>query len=43
MRSPNAPLLVKEIFQIIKRINQEQKTTLMLVEQNANIALQIAH
>jgi len=38
-----APLLVKEIFQIIKRINQEQKTTLMVVEQNANMALQIAH
>lgn len=38
-----APLLVKEIFEIIKRINQEQGTTLMLVEQNANMALQIAH
>ena len=37
-----APLLVKEIFQIIKRINQEQGTTLMVVEQNANMALQIA-
>lgn len=38
-----APLLVKEIFQIIKRINEEQGTTLLIVEQNANIALQIAH
>jgi branched-chain amino acid transport system ATP-binding protein len=38
-----APLLVKEIFQIIKRINQEQRTTLLVVEQNANMALQIAH
>ncbi|RLC27759.1 MAG: ABC transporter ATP-binding protein [Deltaproteobacteria bacterium] len=38
-----APLLVKEIFQIIKRINQEQGTTLMVVEQNANMALQIAN
>lgn len=38
-----APLLVKEIFLIIKRINEEQGTTLMIVEQNANIALQIAH
>jgi len=38
-----APLLVKEIFQIIKRINEEQATTLVVVEQNANMALQIAH
>ena len=38
-----APLLVKDIFQIIRRINQEQGTTLMVVEQNANMALQIAH
>ncbi len=38
-----APMLVKEIFEIIKRINKEQQTTLVLVEQNANMALQIAH
>ena len=38
-----APLLVKEIFQIIGRINWELGTTLLLVEQNANMALQIAH
>lgn len=38
-----APLVVREIFQIIKRINEEQKTTIILVEQNANMALQIAH
>jgi branched-chain amino acid transport system ATP-binding protein len=38
-----APLLVREIFNIIKRINEEQGTTLMVVEQNANMALQIAH
>ncbi|MCP4682101.1 MAG: ABC transporter ATP-binding protein [Desulfobacterales bacterium] len=38
-----APLLVKEIFRIIQRINLEQKTTLMVVEQNANMALRIAH
>ena len=37
-----APLLVKEIFRIVKRINQEEKTTLLLVEQNANLALSIA-
>ncbi|MCD6560343.1 MAG: ABC transporter ATP-binding protein [Deltaproteobacteria bacterium] len=38
-----APFLVKEIFQILKRINHEHGTTLMIVEQNANISLQIAH
>ena len=38
-----APFLVKEIFQILKRINDEHGTTLMIVEQNANMALQIAH
>jgi len=37
-----APLLVNEIFSIIKEIN-EQGTTILLVEQNANIALSIAH
>ncbi|MHB1042510.1 MAG: ABC transporter ATP-binding protein [Eubacteriales bacterium] len=37
-----APLLVREIFGIIKRINEEEKTTILLVEQNANIALSIA-
>lgn len=38
-----APLLVKEIFGIVKRINIEQGTTIVLVEQNANMALQLAH
>lgn len=38
-----APFLVKEIFGIVKRINEEQGTTIMLVEQNANMALRIAH
>jgi len=37
-----APLLVKEIFSIIKDIN-ERGTTILLVEQNANMALSIAH
>lgn len=36
-----APILVKEIFDIIKRVN-EQGTTVLLVEQNANMALSIA-
>jgi len=37
-----APLLVQEIFQLIRRINQERKTTILLVEQNATIALSVA-
>ena len=37
-----APLLVKEIFSIIKEINQAG-TTILLVEQNAHMALSIAH
>jgi branched-chain amino acid transport system ATP-binding protein len=34
-----APLLVKEIFSILRTINQEQKAALLLIEQNARIAL----
>ena len=37
-----APILVKEIFSIIKEINA-QGTTVLLVEQNAKMALSIAH
>ncbi len=38
-----APLIVKQIFEIIEKINKENKTTVFLVEQNANMALKIAH
>jgi branched-chain amino acid transport system ATP-binding protein len=38
-----APKLVQEIFRIIKKINEQEKTTILLVEQNANLALSIAH
>lgn len=38
-----APLLVQEIFYIIKRINREQGTSILLVEQNARVALRIAN
>ncbi|MFY9942345.1 MAG: ABC transporter ATP-binding protein [Desulfobacterales bacterium] len=38
-----APLVVRQIFEIIRKINQEQKTTIFLVEQNANLALKVAH
>jgi len=37
-----APMLVREIFGIIERINREQNTTILLVEQNANLALNVA-
>jgi branched-chain amino acid transport system ATP-binding protein len=37
-----APLLVQEIFQILKRINEEEKVSLLLVEQNARAALGLA-
>ena len=37
-----APLLVREIFDIVARINREQGTTILLVEQNAALALGIA-
>jgi branched-chain amino acid transport system ATP-binding protein len=38
-----APIIVKQIFDIIKKINSENKTTIFLVEQNANLALKAAH
>jgi len=38
-----APLLVEEIYDIIKRFNTEHKTSVLLVEQNVRIALSIAH
>ena len=37
-----APLVVKDIFAIMRRINQEQKVSILLVEQNAKLALDIA-
>ncbi len=38
-----APLLVRDIFRIISQLNTEQQTTILLVEQNAQMALKIAH
>jgi branched-chain amino acid transport system ATP-binding protein len=38
-----APLVVKRIFEIVKKINSENNTTVFLVEQNANLALKTAH
>jgi len=38
-----APLLVEEIYDIIKRFNTESKTSVLLVEQNVRVVLSIAH
>lgn len=38
-----APIIVRQIFDIIRQINSESKTTILLVEQNANLALKIAN
>jgi len=37
-----APIIIRQIFAIIRQINQAQKTTVFLVEQNANLALKVA-
>ena len=37
-----APLLVEEIFRILKRINEEEGVSILLVEQNARAALSLA-
>ena len=37
-----APLIIKDIFSIIQRLNQEEHMTILLIEQNANAALRIA-
>jgi len=38
-----APMLVKQIFRIVRQINQEFGVSILLVEQNANLALALAH
>jgi branched-chain amino acid transport system ATP-binding protein len=38
-----APLVIRQIFDIIQKINAENNTTVFLVEQNANQALKVAH
>ena len=37
-----APIVVKQIFETIRKINVKHKTTVFLVEQNANLALHLA-
>ena len=38
-----APLMVSDVYEIIRRINAEQKTSILLIEQNARAALGIAN
>ncbi|MBU2513343.1 ABC transporter ATP-binding protein [bacterium] len=38
-----SPLFVQDIFSIIVRLNKEQQITMLLVEQNANMALKTSH
>jgi branched-chain amino acid transport system ATP-binding protein len=37
-----APMLVREIFEIVARLNREEKVTVLLAEQNATMALRLA-
>ncbi|MPY92143.1 MAG: ATP-binding cassette domain-containing protein [Acidimicrobiia bacterium] len=37
-----APLVVAEIFEIVRRLNEDEGVTILLVEQNANLALELA-
>jgi len=38
-----APVLVEAIFKVIRELNQNEGTTILLVEQNAHMALRVAH
>jgi branched-chain amino acid transport system ATP-binding protein len=38
-----APLITAEIYRIIKELNEREGVTVLVVEQNANVALQVAH
>jgi branched-chain amino acid transport system ATP-binding protein len=38
-----APQLVEEIFEIVRKLNQERQVTFLLAEQNTNVALRYAH
>ena len=38
-----SPRLVKEIFDIVRRLNEERRITILIVEQNANMALRVDH
>ncbi|MFC9997611.1 ABC transporter ATP-binding protein [Nocardia sp. NPDC127526] len=38
-----SPLVTQELFQIVHTINAEERTTVIVVEQNAHLALEVAH
>jgi branched-chain amino acid transport system ATP-binding protein len=38
-----SPLLTQEVFDIVERVNRERGTSVLLVEQNAQLALELAH
>ncbi|MFI9251180.1 ABC transporter ATP-binding protein [Streptomyces sp. NPDC053069] len=38
-----APLVTRELFEIVRAVNEEERTTVVVVEQNAQLALDIAH
>lgn len=38
-----APIIIKEIFKELKRVNQEMGLTILIVEQNAKQALMLSH
>jgi branched-chain amino acid transport system ATP-binding protein len=38
-----APIIVQDMFRILARLNKEEGTSILLVEQNANLAIDIAH
>ena len=38
-----APLITQDLFRMLDRLNKEEGTAILLVEQNANLAVDIAH
>ena len=38
-----APQLVEEIFEIVRNLNEQEKVSILLAEQNTNVALRYAH
>jgi branched-chain amino acid transport system ATP-binding protein len=38
-----APIIVQEMFRMLQRLNEEDGTAILLVEQNANLAMEVAH